>query len=307
MRSRWEATRIRIPSPRRVAVCAAIVLTVIVGASRAQAQVGQRNFIEPLVTEDSDPSNELELQPQWYKSRTGNTYSVLFSQEKTLSENLSLEIGDQFNQVSPRKGGDARGLGALELLPKWTFFTSVEHELRFAVGGNFFVPVGDLDAGAPSHTRGGPMLMYEKGMGDLPNRGVMLYLRPFAFLGDFAYLPTWGGPENGQFLADFCLSYQFYYLRDSGVALPLSSFMSRLGPFVEFDWQQIAVGQRFNTPPDFRVTPALAYDTGWSQLTIGTQVALSHQASQNDQAAVIFLLDVYMDQLFPRVFNWTPL
>jgi len=290
-----------------VAVCAAIVLTVIVGASRAQAQVGQRNFIEPLVTEDSDPSNELELQPQWYKSRTGNTYSVLFSQEKTLSENLSLEIGDQFNQVSPRKGGDARGLGALELLPKWTFFTSVEHELRFAVGGNFFVPVGDLDAGAPSHTRGAPMLMYEKGMGDLPNRGVMLYLRPFAFLGDFAYLPTWGGPENGQFLADFCLSYQFYYLRDSGVALPLSSFMSRLGPFVEFDWQQIAVGQRFNTPPDFRVTPALAYDTGWSQLTIGTQVALSHQASQNDQAAVIFLLDVYMDQLFPRVFNWTPL
>ena len=306
MHSRWEATRTRIRSRRRAAVCAAVVLTVLGSARIALAQVGRRNFIEPIVTEDSDPSNELEVQPQWYKSRTDSTYSFLFSQEKTLSENFSVEIGEQFNQVSPRRGGDARGLGALELLPKWTFFTSAEHEMRFAVAGDFSIPVGDLDAGAPSHTRGGPLLTYEKGMGDLPDRGFMLYLRPFAFLGDFAYLPTWGGPESGQFIADFCLSYQFYYLRDSGIALPLTSFVSRLGPFVEFNYQQVAVGKRFNAPPDFRITPALAYDAGYCQLTLGTQVALSHQASLNDQASVIFLLDVYMDQLLPRVFNWTP-
>lgn len=277
------------------------------GTRAALAQVGNRNFVEPLVTEDSDPSNELELQPQWNKSRTNNTYSFQFSQEKTFAPNFSIEIGDELNQVAPRQGPDARGLGALQLLPKWAFYTSIEHEMRFAVAGNFLIPVGDLDAGAPSHTRAGPMLMYEKGMGDLPDRGFVRYLRPFAFLGDFAYLPTWGGPESGQFLADFCLSYQFYYLRDSGVALPFASFVSRLSPFAEFDWQQIAVGKRFNTPPDFRITPALAYDTGYCQLTLGTQVALSHQASLNSQAAVIFLLDVYMEQLFPRVFNWTPL
>ena len=306
MRSRWEATPIRIRSRQLGAVCAAIALALLGVARVALAQVGKRNFVEPLVTEDSDPSNEMELQPGWSKSRRGNTYSFAFSQEKTLSHNFSLEIGDEINQVSPRKGPDARGLDALELLPKWAFFTSVEHEMRFAIGGNFFVPVGDLDAGAPSHARGGPILMYEKGMGDLPERGFARYLRPFAFLGDFAYLPTWGGPENGQFIADFCLSYQFYYLRDSGAALPFASFVNRLGPFVEFNWQQIAVGKRFNTPPDFRITPALAYGMDLCQLTLGTQVALSHRASLNNQAAVIFLLDVYMEQIWPRVFNRTP-
>lgn len=305
MRLRWEATPIRIRNWPLAAACA-IACAALGVASIAHAQVGKRYFIEPIVTEDADPSNELELQPGWNKTRTANIYSFEFSQEKRLSQNVSVEIGDVINQVSPRHGSDARGLGALELLPKWAFFTSVEHEMRFAIGGNFFVPVGDLDAGAPSHTRGGPMLMYEKGMGDLPNEGFALYLRPFAFLGDFAYLPTWGGPENGQFIADFCLSYQFYYLRDSGVALPFASFLSRLSPFAEFNWQQIAVGKRFNTPPDLRITPALAYGMDLCQLTIGTQIALTHEASLNNQAAVIFLLDVYMGKVWPSLFHWTP-
>jgi hypothetical protein len=299
-------TRIRIRSWPLTAACGAIALAAFGSARIALAQVGKRNFIEPLIAEDPNPSNELELQPGWNKSRTGNQYSFAFSQEKTLTSNFSLEIADAFNQVSPRQGGDARGLGALEFLPKWAFFTSVEHEMRVALGGEIFLPVGDLDAGAPSHTRAGPMLMYAKGMGDLPGRGFALYLRPFAIQGDFAYLPAWGGPESGQFISDICLSYQFYYLSDSGLALPFASFLNRLAPFAEFNWQQIAVGRRFNTPPDFRITPALAYGLDTCQLTIGTQVALSHQASLNNQAAVIFLLDLYMDQIWPRVFNWTP-
>jgi hypothetical protein len=305
MRWRWAATPIRIRSRRRAAACAAILLAALATTRAAHAQVGKRDFIDALVAEDPNPDNELQPQSNWYKTRTNNVYSFTLTVEKKLADHFSLEIVDAINQVSPRQGPDARGLSGLQFLSKWNFFTSVEHEMRFAIGPDAIVPVGDLDAGAPSHTRLGPFLMYEKGMGDLPDKGLPLYLRPFAVIGDFAYLPALGGPQNGQFLSDLCLSYQLYYLTDSGVALPYPSFLSRVSPFAEFNWQQIAVGKRFNTPPDFRITPAIAYDSDYYQLTLGTQIALSRQASLNDQASVIFLLSIYLAKVWPA-FKWTP-
>jgi hypothetical protein len=306
MRLRWVATLIRIRSWRLAAVCVAIALLALGTARVARAQVGKRNFIDALVTEDPNPDNELQPQPVWNKSRTENVYSFTLTAEKRLAENFSLEIADAINQVSPRQGADARGLSGLEFLSKWDFFTSVKHEARVAIGADAIVPVGDLDAGAPSHSRLGPFLMYEKGMGDLPDEGLAVYLRPFAVIGDFAYLPALGGPQNGQFLADVCLAYQLYYLSDSGIQLPYSSFLKKVSPFAEFNWQQIAVGKRFNTPPDFRITPALAYDTYYYQLTIGTQIALSHEASLNSQASVNFMLSIYLAKLWPGVFKWEP-
>ena len=305
MRLRWVATLIRIRSWRLIAACSAIGLLTLGNGRVPLAQVGKRQFVDPLITQNPNPSNELELQPSWNKSRTGNEYTFEFSLEKKLSQNFSIEIEDELNQISPRQGPDVRGMGSLQFFLKYAFYTSIEHEMRFGIGATAFLPVGTLDAGAQSHTSAGPLLTYEKGMGDLPDRGFTLYLRPFAIEGDFAYVPSWSGPQRGQFFSDLCLSYQFYYLRDSGIELPLADFVDDLEPFVEFNWQQVAVGRDFNTPPDFRITPAVAYGMNLCQLTVGTQLGLNHEASLNNQAAVIFLLDIYLAKIWPSVFRWT--
>ncbi|HUY29187.1 MAG TPA: hypothetical protein VMV27_17385 [Candidatus Binataceae bacterium] len=285
----------------------AIALSIAAYCTAARAQVGDRNFIEPFITEDPNPSNELELQPAWNRAAGASNFQFAFSQEKTLSPTFSIEIGDAVNRFSRTHEASVSGMSDLQILPKWAFYTSVEHEMRIALGAEIFPSTGDIPTGAYSHTRAGPMLMFAKGAGDLPDTGLARYLRPLALQADAGYLPTWRGPESDFLFADACIAYQFYYLSKSGLALPIASQLDRLAPFVEFDYQQIAFGSRFNTPPDFRVTPALAYGTDTYQMTVGAQVGINSTGNANNRGAVLVLLDLYMDRLWPAVFGWNPL
>jgi hypothetical protein len=284
-------------------VAMAAVVAAVISARLAHAQVGTRNFLEPIVTEDPNPSNELELQPEWSQAAGSSNFQFAFSQEKTLSENLSIEVGDAVNRYSPRNGEPVGGMSNLQILPKWAFYSSVEHEMRIALGGEIILSTGEIDAGAYSHTRAGPMLMFAKGAGDLPERGTWRYLRPFSLQADAGYLPTWSGPESGLFFADACLGYQFYYLADEGVPLPIPAVLRGIAPFVEFDYQQVGVGKRYSTPPDWRITPALAYWNDIYQVTVGAQVGINPTGNANARGAIIALLDVQMDRLWPTTFS----
>lgn len=287
------------------AILAAIFLGIAV-ANRAAAQMPARVYLEPLVTEDADPSNELELAPGWNRESHSSDFNFAFSMEKQISPHISIEIGDAINTFSRKRAVTAEGLDNLEILPKWAFFTSDEHEFRIAIGADIFPSTGDQAAGAETHTRGGPLLLWRKGMGDLPDLGVMHYLRPFAIQSDMGYLPTWGGPESGEFAFNAEFEYSLPYLAASGERLPIHPLTSKLVPFIEFNYLQVAIGRNSVTPPDFRLTPGLAYLTDYYQLTLGTQVALNRTASHQDQAAVLGLVDIFLDQVIPA-FGWTPL
>lgn len=281
---------------------AAVIAALMAFPRGARAQVGQRNFLEPIMTEDPNPSNELELQPQWSQAAGSSNFQFSFSLEKTITSNFSIEVGDAVNRFSARHEGSVSGMSNLEILPKLAVFTSVEHEMRLAVGGEIFPSTGDVNTGAYSHTRAGPMLMFAKGEGDLPTREIWQYLRPLSMQADAGYLPTWSGPQSGLIFADACIGYQFYYLADEGVPLPMRAVMRGLAPFVEFDYQQIGVGNRFNTQPDWRITPALGWGNATYQFTIGAQVGINPTGNANVRGAVIGLLDVQMDRLWPAVF-----
>lgn len=280
----------------------AAIAAILVTAQDVRAQVGQRNFLEPIMTEDPNPSNELELQPEWSQAAGSSNFQFSFSLEKTITSDFSIEVGDAVNRYSAHDEGAVSGMSNLQILPKWAIYTSVEHEMRLAVGGEIYPSTGDISAGAYSHTRAGPMMMFAKGAGDLPEQDLWRYLRPFSLQADAGYLPTWSGPQSGLIFADACIGYQLYYLTDEGVPLPMPYAMRGLAPFVEFDYQQIGVGKRFNTPPDWRITPAIGYGNDVYTMTIGTQVGINPTGNANVRGAIIALLDVQMDRLWPAVF-----
>jgi hypothetical protein len=275
------------------------MLMVLMAASAARAQTGRRVFIDPLVTEDATPDNELELAPGWNRESRRSDANFAWSVEKQFSKNFSIEVSCAFDSVSRSREHSSEGIDGTEILAKWAFFTSDEHEALVAIGADLFPSSGDAGKGAETHSRGGPLLLWEKGFGDLPDSSEFHYLRPFALQSEMGYFPTWGGPQADEFIFNLTIEYSLEYLADSGERLPMSFLTAPLVPFVEFNYDQIAIGRRQNTPPDFRVTPGLVYLFGPCQLTIGTQVALNHTASHNVQSAVLTLLDFDLDEIIP--------
>jgi hypothetical protein len=187
----------------------------------------------------------------------------------------------------------------VEVLLMWAFYTSVEHEFRLGLAFDTFLPTGDVDSGAESHARGGPVLSFARGLGDLPNRDFFRFVRPFSVQGDLDYLPAWSGHDSQLLEFNVALSYEAYYLSDSGIALPFETFTKNLVPFTEFNYQQVAFGRFSSGPPDWRITPGLAYLTQYYQLAAGTQLALNNAASPQDNSAVLFQLSIYYDQIWP--------
>jgi hypothetical protein len=308
MRSRWAATR--IPTSERLragALPISLALALIVAsAAAAHAQVGGRNFVEPLMTEDPNPSNEMELQPEWLSGSQSSDASFEFSLEKTLSPNLSVEVAGFINSPSHlRLRSSSTGFGNINLIGKWAFYASQEHVMRFAIGPDIFLPTGSLSAGAESHPRGGPLLMAEKGMDDLPRRGAFGYLRGLSFLADAGYLPSWSGGQSDVMFGDLCTAYSLSYAVASAKRSGVRAALENLVPFLEFDYVQTIKG-RGSTGPDLRLTPALAYQRDAYHLTVGGQFAISAAARGQDRDGIIVLIDITLDQVFPW-FGWTPL
>ncbi|MHB8383772.1 MAG: hypothetical protein ACYDC3_15695 [Candidatus Binataceae bacterium] len=294
--------------PRAHRLCAAIFMIVLcaAGAARsAHAQVGSRSFISPLVTEDPNPSNELDLLPGWTRGENGDNFSFSFDLEKKLSQNTSIEFSDAINDPLSRRLRTTTGVSNLEVLAKWAFFKSDEHETRIAIGADVFLPTGQIAAGADGHPRGGPLLMFAKGMGDLSSEGPLFYLRPFAIQADAGYLPTWSGYESDIAQADATLSYSMPYLSASGARVGRIPIVSGLVPFIEFNYDQIIDGRSDKTPPEFLITPALAYQSQKYQLTVGGQFGLNGYAHSQEKSAVVGMVIFYLPQIFPAV-RWTP-
>jgi hypothetical protein len=276
-----------------------VATLLMVAAASARAQTGPRVFIDPLVTEDATADNEVELAPGWNREAHASDANFAWSIEKQLSPNFSIEVSGAFDSVSRSREHSSEGVDGIEILPKWVFFTSEQHEAVVAIGADLFPSSGDAGKGAETHSRGGPLLIWERGLGDLPDAPILRYVRPFALQSEMGYFPTWGGPQADEFIFNLTVEYSFQYLADLGEPLPLSIVSAGLVPFVEFNYDQIAIGRRQNTAPDLRATPGLAYLYGPCQLTIGTQVALNRLASHNVQSAVLALVVIDLDETIP--------
>lgn len=291
-------------------------------AAAAHGMVGDYTFLEPIVAEDANPKNEMDiLAPSWVRTSEGRQFTLGFSLEKKLSENSSVLIGSSWIDRRAREEDPVEavgrfsaappirsrtGFGNLDVLLKYAFLTVDAHELRLSAALDMSIPAGDPGVGAETHFRLGPELLWAKGMGDLPNSGYLKYLRPVGFQGDVGYTATTTGPANHELFADEVIEYSIPYLtnsvRDFGLLWPLRN----LYLYTEFNYDQLVAGPPHETFPAVKVTPGIAFMNQYLELSLATQFALNQAAVRDNHAAILGLLDLFIDDIFPSA-NWTPL
>ncbi len=305
---------------RRASLFALLVAIAIhPGTSWAHGTVGDYTFIEPIVADDANPKNEFDiLRPQWTRTAAGREFSLGFAFEKVIvpapesySDGVpggglvSLEVASEWLDQSPKQGPAMSGFNDLELLPKWAFLTVPEHEFRLSIGARFILPTGNPSVEDQNHTQLGPEFLWAKGFGDLPHKGPLKYLRPFAIQGDFGYIPALGGRTWHEMFADNVIEYSLPYLSSSVHDFGLRWPLRNLYLYTEFNYDQLIAGPRGRTFPQLLATPGIAYMDAYVDLSLATQFALNHAAVPDNHAAVIGLVDLFIDDVFPWT-NWTP-
>src|ERR1700738_1016927 len=283
----WDvAVRAALESTmRRISVLALILATAMPTAAFAHGVVGDYIFLEPLITQDPTPANELDiLAPSWVKSSDANTYSIAFSIEKVLYADddyvprFSVGGGSGWSHVSPFNDRGRQGFGDLTLFGKYAFYYSLKHEFMLTIAAQLQVPVGDTSIEAQSHTSLGPVFLWEKGMGDLPNWPVLKYLRPFGVQSDFGYVPALGGHTSHHMFADTTIEYSLPYLSNNVQDIGLKWPFRNLFLFNEINYDQLISGPSGRTFPNLLATPGIAYVSYHFELSIGTQFALNQAA-----------------------------
>jgi hypothetical protein len=278
----------------------------------AHGVVGDYVFLEPLITQDPTPANELDiLQPSWVRSSDANNYSIGFSMEKILYVDdeyvprFSVGGGSSWSHVSPFTGRSTQGFGDLTLFGKYAFYYSLKHEFMLTIAAQLQLPTGDKDIQEQNHTSLGPVFLWEKGMGDLPNSRAFKYFRPFGIQTDFGYVPALGGHTSHHMFADAVIEYSLPYLsnnvRDIGLKWPLRNLFL----FNEINYDQLISGPSGETFPTLLATPGLAYVSYHFELALGTQFALNNASVPGTHAAVLGLLDIFYDSIIPHLGNWT--
>jgi hypothetical protein len=278
----------------------------------AHGVVGDYVFLEPLITQDPAPANELDiLAPSWNRSSDANTYSIGSSVEKVLwlddnhMPRFSIGGGSGWVHQSPFQEPSSQGFDGVTMFAKWAFFYSKEHEFLTSIGMQIQLPTGNTGIQESSHTSLGPTFLWEKGFGDLPNAPVLKYLRPFGIQTDFGYVPAIGGPTHHHMFADATIEYSLPYLsnnvQDIGLKWPLRNMFL----FSEINYDQLITGPSGQTFPALLATPGIAYISYHFEVAVGTQFALNNAARPGTHAAVLGLIDIFYDSIFPKWGNWT--
>src|ERR1700744_4234574 len=117
---------------RKVFFAILIVLAMRAGAAYAHGVVGDYVFLEPLITEDPTPANELDIaEPSWTKTSDGSDYAVGFEMEKVLyiddnyMPRFRLAAVTDWHHLSPDDGPSHSGLDNLEIAGKWAPYYSL--------------------------------------------------------------------------------------------------------------------------------------------------------------------------------------
>src|SRR5579859_8301959 len=95
----------------------------------AHGIVGKRLFIEPLVTEDASPKNELDL-PVWEVIQTpgGHTIAFNYSVEKKLMPRFSVSFDNSVVSFTPNGQSSVVGFGNIGFGAKYAVYRNAAHE-----------------------------------------------------------------------------------------------------------------------------------------------------------------------------------
>lgn len=307
-------------------LCVAMVF--LLGAENALAHgiVGNRLFIEPLVTEDANPKNELDLPIlEAISSPDGHSVNFNYSLEKLLRPRISVDLENTYNWFRPAVRGSSRisGWGNIGLGVKYALYKSPAHEFIMSAKFGVELPTGNTALTANDFTMLEPAFLYAKGFGDLPSRGAWNWLRPIAVQGDVALdFPAGGQRPNParRFTprADLVLEYSIPYLNqfvrhaNRGCALAdgfvrkghsLRAIAGDLVPFTEFNFQAAPLGSGSRRTYGF-FRPGVVYVGHYFE--IGGAVELPADNFTGTHPGGIGIFDLFIDDVFPVMNRMLP-
>jgi len=306
-----------------VVLAALLSLSLYIDHGHAHGVIGKRFIPTTLAIDDPFASDELDLLKvdRGSKNQEGRETSVGFEFSKRLTPDFALGVGWEYLFFDPREAGKSStsGAGNPEFSFKYVLLRSPEHEGIFSVGFN--AEVGGIGPRrvAERISTFTPGLFFGKGLGDLPDS--LNYLKPLAITGTLGVnIPshrrtvTTSINEDGDLEQEtdrhpttipygIAISYSIPYLqsfvKDMGLGVPFD----RMFPVVEFNFETPVSG------PDKRRTtafanPGLLWAGKYVQLGIEAQVPMNDFSGKN--AGVRGLVHVFIDDIWPNVFTWTP-
>ena len=293
------------------AISAAFLLIYIYNVpAHAHGVIGQRFIPTTLAVEDPFASDEMNLLSfnRGSKTKEGRESGRGFEISKRLHPDFAVAVGWEYIFVDPSDGPKIAGGGNPEINFKYTLLRSPQHEGILSIG--FSVEPGGVGAKkvAEKVTTIGPAIYFGKGFGDLPDG--LNYLKPLAVTGTMEVgIPVnrrLGGEEE-RFSTTlgygFAIMYSIPYLQSSIKDIGPGAPFDRMFPVVEFNFEtNLNSPQRGATTGFFN--PGLLWVGKYIELGLGAQVPLNHRSGKD--AGVRTLVHVFLDDIWPNVFTWTP-
>lgn len=282
--------------------------------ARAHGVIGKRFIPSTLTLEDPFPSDELDLLSftRGSKNQESRETSVGFEFSKRLTPDFALGVGWEYLFVEPREAGarQTSGAGNPEFSAKYSFFRSAEHEAIFTAG--LAVESGGVGSKrvAERVTTISPAFFFGKGWGDLPDS--LSFLKPFSITGAFtvnnpANRFTGSGEDrerNATALSyGAALIYSIPYLQSAIKDVGLTAPFDRMFPLVEFNFETPVSKSDAGQTTAF-ANPGLIWAGKYVQLGLEAQVPMNDVSGKN--VGVRGLIHVFIDDIWPNVFTWTP-
>jgi len=294
----------------------AVLLSVHFYATNALGHgvIGKRFIPSTLTLEDPFPSDEMDLLTfdRAPKDKEGRETSFGFEFGKRLTPDFAIGVGWEYIFFDPREAGERNtsGAGNPEFSLKYALFRSVEHEGILSVG--LGVEAGGVGPKrvAERVTTITPALFFGKGLGDLPES--LSYLKPLSITGSFgvnnpANRTTGSGDdkERNPTTIDYGLAviysipYLQSFIKDVGIGAPFD----RVFPLVEFNLSTNASKPDRGQTTAF-ANPGLIWAGRYVQLGLEAQVPMNNTSGKN--VGVRGLIHVFIDDIWPNIFTWTP-
>jgi hypothetical protein len=293
-RTRWTLTS--------VASLAAMLVTLVPSNTFAHGQVGNHIFLSPIIGNDAFPDNALTVGTR----RSDYQFSLMPSFEKQLSDNSSLLFVSGWSRVTPGHGqNETSGSTDLSIYFRRAVYASVPQELEVTLSPILVLPIGNRQIADQGYAHLGGEVLLGKGFGDLSDSPMLKYLRPLAVQAEAGYAGRIQGPANSDVFDNLELEYSLNYLDRFVERLNIGRPWIDLVPYIQFNYTQSFIASRLTTSPDFRLTPGIAYLGDYCELSVGTQIALNIAAPNGDRVAVLGLVEIFYDDIFPAL-NWNP-
>ena len=280
----------------------------------AHGVIGKRFIPSTLTLEDPFPSDEMDLFTfdRAPKDKEGRETTFGFEFAKRLTPDLALGVGWEYIFFDPREAGEYRtsGAGNPEFSLKYAFLRSIEHEGIFSAA--LVVEAGGVGSKrvAERVTTITPALYFGKGLGDLPDS--LTYLKPFSLTGSFAinnpanrFTGSGDDKERNPTTVAYgvALMYSIPYLQSTIKDVGLGAPFDRMFPVVEFDFETPVSGPEKRHTSAF-ANPGLIWAGKYIQLGLEAQVPMNNVSGKN--VGVKGLIHVFIDDIWPNIFTWTP-